>query len=56
MSPDLSQTLIVCGISGVGKTYQIRSVIEQLPGAVTWSASEISSRPDWWCMRSNPNF
>ena len=41
MSPDLSQTLIVCGISGVGKTHQIRSVIEQLPDAVTWSASEI---------------
>jgi adenylate kinase len=41
MSSDLPQTVIVCGVSGVGKTHLIRSVIEGLPDAVTWSASEI---------------
>jgi adenylate kinase len=35
------RTVIVCGISGVGKTHLIRSVLAQLPNAVTWSASEI---------------
>jgi adenylate kinase len=41
MNSDAPQTVIVCGVSGVGKTYQIRSVIERLPEAITWSASEI---------------
>lgn len=41
MNPDLPRTVVVCGISGVGKTHLIRAAIERLPDAVTWSASEI---------------
>ena len=35
------QVVMVCGVSGVGKTHLIRSVLSELPDAVSWRASEI---------------
>jgi adenylate kinase len=33
--------IVVCGISGVGKTWRVADALRSLPHAVTWTASEI---------------
>lgn len=38
MKPDV---IVVCGISGVGKTWRVAEALRSLPRAVTWTASEI---------------
>jgi len=41
MKRSTTHTIFICGISGVGKTKLIESVIDRFPSAVTWRASEI---------------
>jgi adenylate kinase len=41
MSRRVGQTILVCGISGVGKTTLLDDAIKFLPSAVVWRASEI---------------
>jgi adenylate kinase len=33
--------IVVCGISGVGKTWRVAEALRSLPRALTWTASEI---------------
>lgn len=41
MSESGGRTVLVCGVSGVGKTHLIQSSLCQLPGALSWRASEM---------------
>lgn len=41
MNARMKQVVMVCGISGVGKTRLIRQVLPDLPETLTWTASEI---------------
>ena len=41
MSTPVAHTILVCGISGVGKTRLLNDVLKSLPSAVLWRASEI---------------
>jgi adenylate kinase len=41
MSQCIGQTILVCGISGVGKTRLLDDVVKLLPSVVVWRASEI---------------
>lgn len=41
MSQRIGKTILVCGISGVGKTKLLDDVVKLLPSSVVWRASEI---------------
>jgi len=41
MTEPVAQTILVCGISGVGKTRLLDDIVKLLPSALVWRASEI---------------